>query len=301
MKKRITIVLLVFVFICTSLTGCLTMTIKAPSKNQIETFYVDVEITAPPFAEYVTEDTDTFVEESEEGSDVLEEGNIQDSVGPVVGTTNGSFDISQVAQYNGIPFVAINGNVPYFTEEEMTTTSYENYAELDLLGRCGVTISCIGKDIMPTEERGEIGSVKPTGWHTVKYDCVDGKYLYNRCHLIGFQLTGENANTANLITGTRYMNVYGMLPFENMVADYVKETGNHVMYRVTPIFEGDNLVATGVLMEAKSVEDNGEGILFCVFCYNVQPGVVIDYATGESTLDEVVEAPTEEGALYIKY
>ncbi len=301
MKKRITIVLLVFVFICTSLTGCLTMTIKAPSKNQIEAFYVDVEITAPPFDEYVTEDTDTFVEESEEGSDVLEEGNIQDSVGPVVGTTNGSFDISQVAQYNGIPFVAINGNVPYFTEEEMTTTSYENYAELDLLGRCGVTISCIGKDIMPTEERGEIGSVKPTGWHTVKYDCVDGKYLYNRCHLIGFQLTGENANTSNLITGTRYMNVDGMLPFENMVADYVKETGNHVMYRVTPIFEGDNLVATGVLMEAKSVEDNGEGILFCVFCYNVQPGVVIDYATGESTLDEVVEAPTEEGALYIKY
>ena len=139
---------------------------------------------------------------------------------------------------------------------------------------------------MPTEDRGEIGSVKPTGWHTVKYDCVDGKYLYNRCHLIGFQLTGENANTSNLITGTRYMNVDGMLPFENMVADYVKETKNHVMYRVTPIYDGDNLVAEGVLMEAVSVEDDGEGILFCVFCYNVQPGVTIDYATGESWLAE---------------
>jgi len=137
---------------------------------------------------------------------------------------------------------------------------------------------------MPTEDRGSIGQVKPSGWHTVKYDCVDGKYLYNRCHLIGFQLTAENANTKNLITGTRYLNVEGMLPFENMVADYIKETGNHVLYRVTPIYEGDNLVVSGVQMEAKSVEDNGEGILFNVYCYNVQPGVTIDYATGESQL-----------------
>ena len=158
------------------------------------------------------------------------------------------------------------------------------YSDLDALGRCGVTCASVGPELMPTEERGDIGSVKPTGWHTVKYDCVDGKYLYNRCHLIGYQLTGENANERNLITGTRYLNIEGMLPFENMVADYVEETGNHVMYRVTPIYEGDDLVAEGVLMEGYSVEDAGEGICFCVHAYNVQPGVEIDYATGESWL-----------------
>ena len=149
---------------------------------------------------------------------------------------------------------------------------------------------------MPTEDRGEIGSVKPSGWQSVKYDIIDGKYLYNRCHLIGYQLTAENANEKNLITGTRYLNIEGMLPFENMVADYVKETGNHVMYRVTPIFEGDNLVASGVLMEGKSVEDDGEGILYCVYCYNVQPGISIDYATGASYLDSTSasQADTQE-------
>jgi DNA-entry nuclease len=157
---------------------------------------------------------------------------------------------------------------------------------LDSLGRCGVAIACIGQDIMPVEERGSIGQVKPSGWHTVKYDIVDGKYLYNRCHLIGYQLTGENANEENLITGTRYLNIEGMLPFENMVADYVKETENHVLYRVTPIFDGENLVASGVQMEAWSVEDEGDGICFNVYCYNVQPGVVIDYATGKNWLDE---------------
>ena len=201
-----------------------------------------------------------------------------------------------IPAYSGSPFAVINSNVPYFTNKEITDNSYEYYSELDNLGRCGVTIACIGKDIMPTEARGEIGSVKPTGWHTVKYDCVDGKYLYNRCHLIGFQLTGENANVKNLITGTRYLNVIGMLPFENMVADYVKETGNHVMYRVTPMFDGDNLVANGVLMEALSVEDNGAGIQFCVFCYNVQPGIIIDYLTGESSAADSqlpTETPTE--------
>lgn len=164
----------------------------------------------------------------------------------------------------------------------MTTKSFEKYSELDNLGRCSVAYACVGKDIMPTEKRGAIGSVKPSGWHTVKYDCVDGKYLYNRCHLIGYQLTGENANNKNLITGTRYLNVEGMLPFENMVADYVKETDNHVLYRVTPIFKGENLLASGVQMEAKSVEDNGDGISFNVYCYNVQPDIVIDYKTGES-------------------
>lgn len=176
----------------------------------------------------------------------------------------------------------IDQNEPSFTKEEITEDAYEYYGELDELGRCTVAEACIGKELMPTEERGSIGHVKPSGWQTVKYDFVDGKYLYNRCHLIGFQLTGENDNEKNLITGTRYMNVEGMLDFENMVADYIDETGNHVMYRVTPVFEGENLLASGVEMEAYSVEDEGEGISFHVFCYNVQPGVEIDYETGYS-------------------
>lgn len=192
--------------------------------------------------------------------------------------------ISNIPDFDDEPYIEINGNKTYFTKEELTTSSYEYYTDLDSLGRCGVCYACIGKDIMPTEERGPIGMVKPSGWHTVKYDFVDGKYLYNRCHLIGFQLAGENANVNNLITGTRYLNVQGMLPFENKVADYVQDTGNHVMYRVTPVFEGNNLIANGVLMEAYSVEDKGEGVCFNVYCYNNQPGVIIDYATGESKL-----------------
>lgn len=193
------------------------------------------------------------------------------------------FSLSSIAKYTDKPYVAVNGNVPYFTESELTDQSYEYYSDLDALGRCGTACASIGQDLMPTESRGSIGMVKHAGWHTVRYDdLVDGKYLYNRCHLIGYQLTGENANTKNLITGTRYLNIEGMLPFENMVADYVKETSNHVMYRVTPIFEGDNLLADGVLMEGYSVEDNGVGICYCVYAYNVQPGVEIDYATGDS-------------------
>ncbi len=208
-----------------------------------------------------------------------------------------SVSLDDIPSFDGsTPYVIINDGVPFFEDEEMTTESYESYSELDLLGRCGVTVACVGIDIMPTEERGSIGSVKPTGWHTIKYDIVDGHYLYNRCHLIGYQLTGENANKKNLITGTRYMNVDGMLPFENMVADYVKETENHVMYRVTPIFEGNNLVANGVLIEAKSVEDNGEELQFCVYVYNSQPGIVIDYATGESKLDDGTDFPKEPPA-----
>jgi len=193
-------------------------------------------------------------------------------------------DNTGIPEYTGEPYVIINNNEPSFTASDMTSVSYESYSELDSLGRCGIAVASIGQDLMPTEKRGDISSVKPTGWHSVKYDHVDGKSLYNRCHLIGFQLAGENANDRNLITGTRYMNVEGMLPFENMVADYVKETDNHVLYRITPVFEGDELVARGVQMEAASVEDDGEGILFNVFVYNVQPGVGIDYATGESWL-----------------
>ena len=194
--------------------------------------------------------------------------------------------IEEIPPFSGEAYVAVNGNVPFFLEEEYTTESYEYYSELDDLGRCGMTMACVGLDIMPTEERGSIGSVKPSGWQSVKYDIVDGKYLYNRCHLIGFQLAGENANKRNLITGTRFQNIEGMLPFEDMVADYVKETENHVLYRVTPIFNGDDLVAEGVLLEGWSVEDSGEGICFCVYAYNAQPGIVIDYATGDSRLAE---------------
>lgn len=201
------------------------------------------------------------------------------------------FSLSDVEAYTGEAYAVVNDNRPYFSEEELTSQSYEFYSDLDELGRCGVAHACIGIDIMPTEDREDIGQVKPSGWHTVKYDVVNGKYLYNRCHLIGFQLAGENANEKNLITGTRYLNTDGMLPYENMVADYVKETENHVMYRVTPVFEGDHLVASGVLMEAQSVEDGGEDLELCVYVYNVQPGIVIDYATGDSYLDENVQEP----------
>lgn len=193
--------------------------------------------------------------------------------------------LADIPEYSGEPYVAIHDNVPYFSDEDLTTASFEDYSQLDNLGRCEVAYSCVGTETMPTEKRGSIGQIKPSGWHTVKYDFVDGQYLYNRCHLIGYQLTAENANERNLITGTRALNIDGMLPFENMTADYIKETGNHVLYRVTPMFDGDDLVAKGVLMEAKSVEDNGDGVLFCIFAYNVQPGVTIDYATGDSYAD----------------
>lgn len=191
-----------------------------------------------------------------------------------------------VSSYCGNPYIVIGDNTPLFSPKDYTTVSFEHYSELDSLGRCGVAYACIGTDSMPTEDRGEIGQIKPSGWQTIKYDVVNGKYLYNRCHLIGFQLTGENANVQNLITGTRYLNVEGMLPFENMVADYIKETGNHVLYRVTPVFKGNNLLADGVQIEAISVEDSGKGICFNVFCYNVQPQIQIDYSTGKSQLIE---------------
>lgn len=207
--------------------------------------------------------------------------------------------LESIPAFSGEPYIILNNNVPKFTEKEYTTQSYERYEDLDALNRCTLTMACIGSDLMPTEDRGEIGQVKPTGWVTAKYDFVDGKYLYNRCHLIGFQLTGENANERNLITGTRYMNVDGMLPFENMVADYIKETGNHVLYRVIPVFDGENMVASGVTMEAWSVEDEGDGICFYVYVYNVQPGVEIDYATGESQLAPPVAIPGEENFVYV--
>ena len=204
------------------------------------------------------------------------------------------FQVDIETDYAGAAYAVIDGNIPSFDESELTTEPFETYSELDALGRCGTAYANICPELMPTEERSSIGQVKPSGWQTVRYDgVVDGNYLYNRCHLIGYQLAGENANEQNLITGTRYMNVEGMLPFENLVADYVEETGNHVLYRVTPDFEGMELVARGVQMEALSVEDNGEGVCFNVYVYNVQPGVVIDYATGESWLEG--EEPNEGG------
>ena len=211
--------------------------------------------------------------------------------------TEADFSLSELPEYSGEAYVELNGNVPYFTDEDLTTEAFELYSPLDELGRCGTAYANICPELMPTEDRGEIGMVKPSGWHTVRYDdLVDGNYLYNRCHLIGYQLAGENANEQNLITGTRALNVDGMLPFENLVDDYVDETGNHVLYRVTPVFLGDNLVASGVLMEAYSVEDAGAGVCYCVYCYNVQPGVTIDYATGESWLsDEAPEVPEPDG------
>lgn len=209
----------------------------------------------------------------------------------------GSVSISDFQGDN--PWVELDGNQPAFTDQEKgDTQSFEDYTPLDALGRCGVAYANLSPELMPTQERGEIGQVKPAGWHTVRYDWVDGEYLYNRCHLIGYQLSGENANEENLITGTRYMNVEGMLPFEDLVADFVKETGYHVLYRSTPIFDGDDLVASGVRMEAWSVEDQGDGVCFDVYVYNCQPGVVIDYATGDSHLEDAAPG-TSADATYI--
>lgn len=212
-------------------------------------------------------------------------------------TPSPSYDLKSIPEYSGKPYVTIHDNVPFFSEEEFTTDAFETYSELDDLGRCGTAYANICEEIMPTEKRGKIGMIKPSGWHTVKYTGIDGNYLYNRCHLIGYQLSAENANEKNLITGTRYLNVTGMLPFENMVADYVNETGNHVLYRVTPIYNQENLVADGVLMEAQSVEN--DDLAFCVYCYNVQPGIEIDYHTGDSKSSETEQPSKTSEDLYV--
>lgn len=261
--KKITSVILVTLIICITFSGC---------NNIFESF-----VSAVKEADDDTEDNELQKKYNSSNSD------FETSTGQ--STNNTHVDLDEIPSFSDSSYIKINGNIPYFTKDEYTTSSYEYYSDLDELGRCGVCYACIGQDIMPTEERGPIGMVKPSGWHTVKYDIVDGKYLYNRCHLIGYQLAGENANEKNLITGTRYLNVTGMLPFENVVAQYVQDTNNHVLYRVTPIFNGDNLLANGVLMEAYSVEDNGKGVCFNVFCYNAQPGISIDYKTGESELE----------------
>ena len=202
-------------------------------------------------------------------------------------TDDGVLSYRDVPAFEGNPYVYVNDGEPTFTDEQRAAEpGHEHYGELDELGRCTAAFAVVGPETQPTEKRGSIGEVRPSGWQMAKYDFVEGKYLFNRCHLLGYQLTGENANERNLITGTRYLNVQGMLPFENAVADYVDATGNHVLMAVMPVFEGSELVARGVHMMAESVEDGGEGVAFNVFCYNVQPGVVIDYGTGESMLEE---------------
>ncbi len=217
------------------------------------------------FLLHVTACTVSFVGEEDNGKEA--QGSLED-----------------IPEFSGEPYVVIHGNEPEFPEKDKKKDSFETYGELDSLGRCTQAYANIGVDLMPKGDRGSINGVKPTGWSSVKYKIVEGRYLYNRCHLIGYQLTGENANRENLITGTRYLNIEGMLPFENMVAEYIEETENHVLYRVTPVFEGDELVARGVQMEALSVEDDGEGVCFNIYAYNCQPGIAIDYETGDSEL-----------------
>ena len=306
MKSRILSYFLIFALCISTLSACGSDT--APSdhspSSSLQVEISDLQDSTPG----ETEERDGFESldsasckgdtvPSQSDAPSASQGQQTESSAPTEITTASSFSLSDVPAYSGKAYISVNGNVPYFTAAELTTTSFETYSDLDTLGRCGVTYACIGQDLMPTKERGSIGMVKPTGWHTVRYDdLVDGKYLYNRCHLIGYQLTGENANTQNLITGTRYLNIEGMLPFENMVADYIQETDNHVLYRVTPIFEGNNLLANGVLMEGYSVEDKGAGVSYCVFAYNVQPGIEIDYATGESKLADSAQQEEQKTA-----
>lgn len=280
-QKRLITQLSLWLALLLAFTGCAESTVT----SQDNTYAIEQLATIPS---ELLEASETAVSEPESGqpqenaSDTQESQQVTSATDVPTGEGTSAFSLREIPAYSGTPYTEVNGNQPYFTEEELTTQSFETYSELDSLGRCGMAYANVGQDLMPTEPRGEIGAVKPSGWHLVKYDNVDGKYLYNRCHLIAYMLAAENANPQNLITGTRYLNVQGMLPLETKVCDYVKNTGNHVLYRVTPIFDGDNLLADGVLMEAYSVEDAGEGISFCVFAYNVQPGIGIDYATGDN-------------------
>ena len=275
-QKRLITQLSLWLVLLLTFTGCAESTVT-PQDN---TYTIEQPATIP--YELLEASEPESGQSQENASDTQESQQVTSATDVPTGEGTSAFPIWEIPAYSGTPYTEVNGNKPYFTEADLTTQSFETYSELDSLGRCGVAYANVGQDLMPTEPRGEIGAVKPTGWHLVKYDDVDGKYLYNRCHLIAYMLAAENANPQNLITGTRYLNVQGMLPFETKVCDYVKNTGNHVLYRVTPIFDGDNLLADGVLMEAYSVEDAGEGIQFCVFAYNVQPGIGIDYATGDN-------------------
>ena len=303
-QKRLITQLSLWLALLLAFTGCAESTVT----SQDNTYAIEQLATIPS---ELLEASETAASEPESGqsqenaSDTQESQQVTSATDVPTGEGTSAFSIWEIPAYSGMPYTEVNGNKPYFTEADLTTQSFETYSELDSLGRCGVAYANVGQDLMPTEPRGEIGAVKPTGWHLVKYDNVDGKYLYNRCHLIAYMLAAENANPQNLITGTRYLNTQGMLPFETKVCDYIKNTGNHVLYRVTPIFDGDNLLADGVLMEAYSVEDVGEGIQFCVYAYNVQPGIGIDYATGDNWAESnaasqeaaapiVIETPTQQ-------
>lgn len=295
-QKRLITQLSLWLALLLAFTGCAESTVT----SQDNTYAIEQLATIPS---ELLEASETAVSEPESGqpqenaSDTQESQQVTSATDVPTGEGTSAFSLREIPAYSGTPYTEVNGNKPYFTEAELTTQSFETYSELDSLGRCGMAYANVGQDLMPTEPRGEIGAVKPSGWHLVKYDNVDGKYLYNRCHLIAYMLAAENANPQNLITGTRYLNVQGMLPFETKVCDYVKNTGNHVLYRVTPIFDGDNLLADGVLMEAYSVEDAGEGICFCVFAYNVQPGIGIDYATGDNWAESSGTYQTTEASV----
>lgn len=285
-KTKMWIVIFLYTLTSVFITGCSNIA----KQNQTEIILETSESSTLTKDIYLEETTSAVIEKffSEETTEKPEET----TENPKLSQTG--FNLSDIPKYSGEPYIAVNDNIPFFDSSDLTEVSFEEYSPLDNLGRCEAAYACVGKDIMPTEKRGSIGSIKPSGWHTVKYDNVDGKYLYNRCHLIGYQLTGENANEKNLITGTRYLNIEGMLPFENMTADYVKETNNHVLYRVTPIFEDNNLLADGVLMEGYSVEDSGAGICFCVYAYNAQPDIEIDYSNGNSKISDTVKKTTNE-------
>ena len=290
-KNRISVAFISLLLVAVLFTGCFSENAEDYTTRENKEQYTDTNSTVS---------SDILYETGSESS--FEESTVKKAEKTTVPKTTASqqnkgsyrVNLNMIPAFSGKPYVTVNGNIPGLSESDRTAEYFEKYTPLDSMGRCGAAFACLGLETMPTEDRGAIGSVKPSGWHTVKYDIVDGRYLYNRCHLIGFQLSGENANTQNLITGTRYMNVEGMLPFENMVADYIKETGNHVLYRVTPIFKGTELVCRGVQIEGYSVEDEGDGILFNVFCYNSQPGISIDYATGSSELNNGFVATTEK-------
>lgn len=270
MKKRSILLLISFVLIIGVLITLFIIWVNHKSNNHTQTALVSGTEESVYENNVDAEPTDDYVE-------------------PIISDTTEevkSFNYSDVKVFSGMAVQIINDNIPFFNHDEKNKLNcFEQYSELDDLGRCGEAFACISIESMPTEERGSIGAVKPSGWHTVKYDFIDGKYLYNRCHLIGYQISGENALETNLITGTRYLNIEGMLPYENMISEYITSTNNHVLYRVTPYFQGNNLIANGVLMEGWSIEDEGNGICFCVFAYNVQPGVTIDYLTGDSKED----------------
>ena len=285
-KSMITVLAIASAFITADLLGLgedIFANKEIPSKVETETSMV------APVKEMISTEAVTEITFSESSTDIdlnnLENARVSllaEIAADDTAIAAQDFISGKIPVYSGDYYTEINDNLPYFSEEEYSSDSYEFYSDLDTLGRAGEAIACIGPDLMPTEKRGEIGMVKPSGWIQNKYDWVDGKYLYNRCHLIGYQLTGENANEKNLITGTRTFNVEGMLPFENEVASYIHETKNHVMYKVTPVYDGTNLLAEGVQMQAISIEDGGYGVCFNVFVYNVEPRVEIDYTDGNN-------------------